>query len=168
MKRSLILAEVIRNASEKYYCDIDCEPYVKRGDNAKTLRGLCGIASYALYQALIKEGFRPTFMMGDMPTVLGKHCWVELNGKVIDVTATQFGVIDRVFVTKPTDRALSYFYESRSPFSYRDMPVFKEWMDNLYDWAEWSPFTPEGRPVYEKILAAVNSFPARLKLTASE
>jgi hypothetical protein len=167
MKRSLILAEIIRNASEKYYTEIDCYS-VRSGENIKTLRGLCGIASYALYQALIKEGFRPEFKMADLPTTIGKHCWVELNGKVIDVTATQFGVPDRVFITRPTNRALTYFYESRSPFSYRDMRVVENWKVNLLLWEPWSPCSESGKPVYEKILAAVNSFPARYSLSARE
>lgn len=49
------------------------------------LGGMCAVASYTLWQLLLSAGFRKAkFAFNPI------HCWVELDGWVIDVTATQF------------------------------------------------------------------------------
>lgn len=79
---------------------LKCEEYARRLGNryfTKSLESMCGIASYALKQAL--EGARL-----DSNLVYGfydgmGHCWLEYGDRIIDITATQFGVRRRVYVT---------------------------------------------------------------------
>lgn len=64
----------------------------------KMLNGLCGICAVNLAQAFQCAGYPAEPVIG---TYLYRakyfeprhyiHCWVELNGKVYDITATQFG-----------------------------------------------------------------------------
>lgn len=63
-----------------------------------TLEGACGIASYALVRALKLQGRPATFVLGwhececggeDCGAGIG-HCWVEVSGVVVDITARQF------------------------------------------------------------------------------
>lgn len=66
--------------------------------NRKNLAGLCARASYALVLALAAEGVEAELVLGRYD---GKgHCWVEVAGHVVDVTATQFGTKRRVAVSK--------------------------------------------------------------------
>jgi hypothetical protein len=48
------------------------------------LAGLCCRASADVFRALKKAGFSPTLVLADC------HGWVELDGWIIDITATQF------------------------------------------------------------------------------
>ena len=70
------------------------------------LRGACVDASEALIEQLKKSGYKAVLMGGyvkeDATNPLRKHNiphhWVEFDGLVIDLTATQFGFAEKVFV----------------------------------------------------------------------
>lgn len=49
-----------------------------------SLKGACGAAAYLLTKLLQQAGFKALLVDGN------GHCWTELDGRVIDVTATQF------------------------------------------------------------------------------
>ena len=61
----------------------------------KTLYCMCGIASVALSRELRRNGIRNKIVYGDFKkneSAWGSdHCWVGVEGHVIDITATQFG-----------------------------------------------------------------------------
>ncbi len=62
----------------------------------------CAIASAYLCSRLRRLGYRSCFF------VLGEynghdHCWVELDGRIIDITATQFKGITRVVYIPDTE-----------------------------------------------------------------
>lgn len=68
----------------------------------KDLRNACAIVSFALMKVLHAESAPAVFVLGEYATKFfeGKltrtlrscvHCWVEIGGTVIDLTATQFG-----------------------------------------------------------------------------
>jgi len=60
------------------------------------MTGACAIASYALYRVLRAKGWGAEFCCGT--SEWKGHCWVELNGHVLDITATQFdGPVIAVF-----------------------------------------------------------------------
>ena len=40
------------------------------------------------------------------------HCWVEFEGKIIDITATQFGIKDKVFITDKNDSRYECHHKS--------------------------------------------------------
>jgi hypothetical protein len=75
------LAKAVRKSAENY---------TKRAGDGhefdQDLGGMCAIASRALWRVLKNHGYKPKFVhTGD-----GFHCWVELDGWILDVTATQF------------------------------------------------------------------------------
>lgn len=64
----------------------------------RTLKNYCGDASYALRQLLLAEGLLDvTFCYGLFgsnsrdPDMRESHCWLEVGGKILDITAKQFG-----------------------------------------------------------------------------
>ena len=60
-----------------------------------TLGGLCGVASDLLVRELRAHGISSTLVFGEFlfsdRRYGGSHCWVECDGYIIDITATQFG-----------------------------------------------------------------------------
>lgn len=67
--------------------------YAKENGMRDDLCGMCGIASSALYVALKTDGFNPILKHGKTKYIDGKryhHVWLELDGKVLDVTYSQF------------------------------------------------------------------------------
>lgn len=76
------------------------------------LNGACGIASLVLSMVYERLGIPHRFVMGwfrdgreDLETQQENHCWVELEGHdlIVDVTATQFGAAERVWIGPTTD-----------------------------------------------------------------
>lgn len=53
------------------------------------LAGMCAVASRALCTVLRNHGYKAKFVLAQY--CFGSHCWVELDGWIIDITATQFG-----------------------------------------------------------------------------
>ena len=58
------------------------------------LTGACAIGSFLVWKLL--QEYKPTLVVGDAPDM--GHCWVKVRGKVVDVTATQFGDYPPVLV----------------------------------------------------------------------
>lgn len=52
------------------------------------LCGACAIGSYTLWKVLRAKGRRASLVV--LVDDLSGHCWVELSGHIIDITATQF------------------------------------------------------------------------------
>lgn len=70
-----------------------------------TLCGACAVASYKLYKTLKESGENAIFVSGiySHGHCFSDHCWVELDGKIIDITYKQFKPNGpRVFVCKNT------------------------------------------------------------------
>jgi len=62
------------------------------------LECMCAVASHALVMALKKKGCHGHIVCGDFNG--NDHCWVDIYGHVVDITASQFGFPDIVIVTK--------------------------------------------------------------------
>jgi len=60
-------------------------PYVQ-----PNLCGACGVASEALHTLLERHGHKSELLAGMLDS-RDWHCWVELDGWVLDVTGEQFG-----------------------------------------------------------------------------
>jgi hypothetical protein len=58
------------------------------------LSGWCAIASYYLLRQLRSRGYQNAKFCANED-----HCWLEWNGCLIDLTASQFGVGRRVYIT---------------------------------------------------------------------
>jgi len=64
------------------------------GDVPGDLGGYCGRASVQLYLACRRKGIKVVMAEGE------GHMFNVYNGRIIDVTATQFGVPEKIFVRK--------------------------------------------------------------------
>lgn len=60
---------------------------------APDLTGACAIGSVIMVRLLRRMGLAPVLVVGtyESKTTSSPHAWVELDGEIIDVTATQFG-----------------------------------------------------------------------------
>jgi hypothetical protein len=89
------LATIVRKRAEEYAERTE-------GFDPKTLDSMCAIASYALVKALHKHGYKSAKLVVFEDENEG-HCWVEYNGYVYDVTATQFDMRrPGVFIVRTT------------------------------------------------------------------
>jgi hypothetical protein len=80
------------------------------------LCGACAIASIVLWRALRAAGFRDTSVVRGW-YFGSNHCWVEVEGLLVDVTATQFGAT-RAVVFEPVEHARIHGYELfKGPYS---------------------------------------------------
>jgi hypothetical protein len=70
-----------------------------------SLAGLCAIATARLYRELKQEGIHGQIWSNSY------HCFLTVNNKVVDVTATQFGR-ERVVIT-PTEYSDGFAYWKR-------------------------------------------------------
>lgn len=100
----------------------------------RDLCGACGIASYALYEALRSQGRRPTLvvLLGD-----SGHCWVELSGYVVDLTATQFKG-PRVAIFRNGDWP-DWGRNDRAYLIDGDRYINNKAVEELDDWGDQSP-----------------------------
>jgi hypothetical protein len=92
----------------------NAELYAKERGYPRTLRHLCGLSSAALTIALRKAGFDAEAAEG---IALGSmHAWVVLDGKIIDVTHTQFdGNAPKVVTLKSSDRRYKKHRQDKDP-----------------------------------------------------
>jgi hypothetical protein len=79
---------------------IQCEQLQKEyGTWRDNLCGMCAIASSMIFNECKRQGIRAKFVYADKK--YEGHCWIEVQGYIIDVTATQFGKgIDSVIVER--------------------------------------------------------------------
>lgn len=93
------------------------------------LGGACAIASYALWRVLKAKGHAATLVyQTDMAEA---HCWVEVYGHVIDITASQYGGPD-VAITRvgnPPDWAYAYTDFTHRRINQEAVREVKRWDD---------------------------------------
>lgn len=68
----------------------------------KNLSCLCWRASTTLAKRLQSKGFEAKVVHGEMLDVWGGtnyHVWVVYKNKILDITATQFGYRNKIFIT---------------------------------------------------------------------
>ncbi len=109
------IAKIVRRMVEN-----EVEDGIDISGSIEELDGACGYASYGLYKVLpASEIVKGTYDGWD-------HIWVEFDNKIVDVTATQFGVYSKVYIIKKTgNRAKKYNSTARGA------DVIKEL---IFDW----------------------------------
>jgi hypothetical protein len=96
------ICKIVRKTIEE-----DCEKNDWIGDS-ENLWGACGYASYGLYRmipgsVLVIGSYKAKHTLGFT------HCWVETEDKIIDLTATQFGLQSKIYILKKNgNRAKKY------------------------------------------------------------
>ncbi len=91
------------------------ECYADEFGYCDNLMGLCALGSVALHFAFMKAGHSSKVIWGMHPNH-GCHCFVESNGIIWDITATQFRFCPpdkRVFVTKVSDTTYQGWYTNK-------------------------------------------------------
>ena len=98
------------------------------------LTGACAIGSFLVWKLLHKH--EPTLVVGDCPSM--GHCWVKVKGKVVDVTATQFGKYPPVLIL-PVQKYSKLSFVKEFTTKYKD----REGLKNLRElWpSEQVPWT---------------------------
>lgn len=89
------IAKKVRKAVEK----------LAKSDNYysfdKNLKCACALASYFLSKELNKNKIKSKVVWGNF--IKGKknysHCWVVVKNQIVDITATQFGIKHKVYIT---------------------------------------------------------------------
>ena len=94
----------------------------------KSLACMCAVASFALHEALKRKNIPSKVVHGRFEYKFSHHCWVELQDKnktIVDITATQFGIKDKVHIPQKND----------------DRFIFKRYVEekNMRDWAGQRP-----------------------------
>lgn len=106
------------------------------------LCGACGIASVVLWRALKAAGFKQATLVRGWYHG-SNHCWVVVEGLVVDITATQFGVIAPVVFV---DDARSHFegYELTKVYSGSEARFNDDAFKDISTWIEGqSPCEPK-------------------------
>ena len=67
--------------------------------------GYCGIGARWLQHLAKRKGMKVDFIIGRYNDEINSshHCWVEYDGYIIDITATQFGFSDNISLIDETD-----------------------------------------------------------------
>jgi hypothetical protein len=89
-------------------------------DVSPNMCGACAIGSVKLTEVLKREGFKNAKAIvgyADKSKYGMAHCWVELNGKIIDITATQFN-LPKVFIRKKKNALRRFPY---TDYKYREV-----------------------------------------------
>jgi hypothetical protein len=93
-----VRAKLLKEIKSKY----STKELKKAGIYLDDLCGLCAIASHKLVKALHRAGFKQaTLIQGTYRSAT--HCWVRLEDRIYDITATQFGKNKLVYVTKASN-----------------------------------------------------------------
>lgn len=96
----------------------------------------CAIASYFLKILARKFGYNLTLVEGiafedvdpeDIPDDSVNHCWTAIDGKVVDITATQFGSDRKVHIANVGDGNYFVVKENRQTGPQRLKTIFKAW-----------------------------------------
>ena len=106
------------------------ENYV-RHNASENLCGLCAIASSRLWQNLQMRGIKSRLMMSNLERHSFYHVFVEHDGLLIDVTATQFGEEEIVIKPIETSSECPWYWEPMYVF---DTPVALQQHQNETDW----------------------------------
>jgi len=111
---------------------------------AANLQGLCGIASRKLFRELKRAGYSPTIGYA-RNYFYGGHAFVVLNGRIVDVTATQFRCRQKVVVSKLGVSKRWYWKPAKHYSSDRAFLNYQQqsgWSGEQVQW-QWRPLWEE-------------------------
>ena len=110
-KRIHKIASRVRRQCEIFSCKDECggKDYFNNHD----LSCMCAVASYTLAKALKKNGIVCKMVKGMFED--DHHCWVEIKNEIVDITATQFGIRNRVYFTNKSNECYKRKVIIRSP-----------------------------------------------------
>lgn len=113
------------------------EAYAKKHRLNNDLCGLCASASMALFHVLKYNLEIYDVVLMKAPT----HCWVECEGIIIDITATQFGLQEKILFKKKGNVFFHYDYSHGKSIEKNDD-----------EWNKWNGHGPQDVNLFENIL----------------
>lgn len=119
------IAEKVREKAEVY---VKKMPKTDDIDDSN-LAGLCAIASFALKKELEKNGYEAQLIRGGFQDAWGGHCWVECEGEIIDITATQFQIAEKVLIVPADDPRYEDKVIVKTRNSFRNWPLVQKPLD---------------------------------------
>jgi hypothetical protein len=123
------LAEEVRGAIKKLAVEIEREE--RYAVDTYSLDGMCAIASYTLQQVLLDHEYESEFVLAilDIDDLNCSHCWVEIDGWIIDITATQFGPeYNEVHIVPIGDNdPINNIYGGRNQKTVKTPMIFAAW-----------------------------------------
>lgn len=82
------------------------------GDNNNNLMGWCLTCSYLIFKRLSKFGLKPQIC--SICRGPGSHAFIYCDGYIVDVTATQFKVKEKIIIRKNEGKHKLYFWDLRN------------------------------------------------------
>lgn len=125
MNRTLIqLAQKIRDGLDEYVARF------RPSHIDSDLMGACAIASYFLMREARKKGIKVELFVGVHNSCdIGQHVWICHDGFIVDITATQFGYDDKIYIAPESHE--DYYIKYREDDA----------LDEIKDWGEQSPWS---------------------------
>lgn len=131
MEKVRYVAEWTRKWAEKACTD-------KEIKMPNDLTGMCAICSYVIAHGLIRFNIPYKFVINYH--ACGSHVYIEVNKHIVDVTATQFDVNDKVIVKQIKKNENDYFW-----FNDRHRFTLDWFEDEISEWCiEQQPYGEEG------------------------
>lgn len=100
MKNLRVIALGVRKKCEKFALSNASINYDFHNQN--DLACMCAVASFVLAEALRKNGIKCNVLYGKFHLPKrnwgSEHCWVEVGRKIVDITATQFQDLPKVYI----------------------------------------------------------------------
>lgn len=130
---------------------------MRQAEISTTLTGACAIASFTLWKALRAVGIDAIFVRGWYHGCI--HCWVVVDDQVVDTTATQFGIGEKVYAPH-VDEDDGYQYLATQWVTDRVLPpgslclLNEKGVEETRSWdAGQSPLLPKYRQDLETIIS---------------
>lgn len=133
-KKIISIATTARQLTEIFAKD-----HPEIGDS-QDLECFCAIGSKILKLLAKKYDYDVTFVQGQYGSVFYKdhlnHCWTEYNSRIIDITATQFGIKDPIHII---EKSVATYYH---PVHFHDKMS-----------GDWGDQNPKNYRVIRKLVA---------------
>lgn len=116
--------------------------------SSKNLECYCAVASWFLQTRISRYGIKSDLVVGKFKTHLGwdsDHCWVRIGNDIVDITLTQFGRYEKVYIA-PHDGRFTPLYvgqkaydrlrkwpEEQSAFVSNFKDEFESYMNEKFD-----------------------------------
>jgi hypothetical protein len=128
---SLAIAQTTREALENFVLSPTC-PHIK-AKGTKSLLGMCAQASVFLAQTLEAAGHKATVVQGFFGNPYRRvinHTWVECEGQIFDITATQYSSRGKYFPEVHTVHCPHTDYEAVVNSQPSDLSAFQNWPED--------------------------------------
>ena len=114
------------------------------------LCGSCAIVSAILFKVLKDGGYNPFFWCGENFCQGGGHCWVEVDGFIVDLTATQFAKKYKKVTVIPKDLVNKHKIYDFDQLNRHDLVPIK------LAWEHQNPHSHLAKRIYRKFFDGLN------------